>query len=252
MEWYYATGHQQHGPVSDEELAQLVAAGTVKTDTLVWHAGMEDWVPHGSLQQVAAAPGTADDAPRTGVCTECGKLFPKQDLLAYHDAAVCAACKPVFFQRLQEGAATPGVLQYAGFWIRCAAKIIDTLILMAASWVVSMLLLTPLFRLTGNDVGAGGLVARQVAVQSVAIAIHIAYTVFFLGRFGATPGKMACRLKVVRSNSDPLTYWRAFGRYWGDRLSATLLCIGYLVAAFDEEKRTLHDHICDTRVIKTE
>jgi uncharacterized RDD family membrane protein YckC len=30
-----------------------------------------------------------------------------------------------------------------------------------------------------------------------------------------------------------------------------ILYIGYIMAGFDDEKRTLHDRICDTRVIKT-
>ena len=32
-------------------------------------------------------------------------------------------------------------------------------------------------------------------------------------------------------------------------LKRELLCIGYLMLAFDEEKRSLHDRICDTRVV---
>jgi uncharacterized RDD family membrane protein YckC len=43
---------------------------------------------------------------------------------------------------------------------------------------------------------------------------------------------------------------RAFGRYFGKLLSAIILGIGYIMAAFDSEKRALHDMICDTRVIK--
>ena len=35
-------------------------------------------------------------------------------------------------------------------------------------------------------------------------------------------------------------------------LSGLLLNIGYLIAAFDEEKRAMHDHMCDTRVIKVQ
>ena len=30
-----------------------------------------------------------------------------------------------------------------------------------------------------------------------------------------------------------------------------ILGIGYIMAGFDEQKRTLHDRICDTRVIKS-
>jgi uncharacterized RDD family membrane protein YckC len=40
------------------------------------------------------------------------------------------------------------------------------------------------------------------------------------------------------------------GRHFAEMLSGILLGIGYLMIAFDDEKRALHDRICDTRVIK--
>ncbi len=57
-------------------------------------------------------------------------------------------------------------------------------------------------------------------------------------------------LKVIRSDGSPISYWRAFGRYLGTQLSSLTLMIGYIIAAFDDEKRALHDHICDTRVVR--
>ncbi|HET6371045.1 MAG TPA: RDD family protein, partial [Nitrospiria bacterium] len=42
----------------------------------------------------------------------------------------------------------------------------------------------------------------------------------------------------------------ACGRYFAEILSGIILCIGYIMAAFDDEKRALHDRICGTRVIK--
>ena len=83
----------------------------------------------------------------------------------------------------------------------------------------------------------------------VQFLIGLCYAVFFLGRFAATPGKMACGLLVVRADGSALTYPRAAGRHFADMLSGITLCIGYLIAAFDLEKRALHDHICDTRVV---
>jgi uncharacterized RDD family membrane protein YckC len=77
-----------------------------------------------------------------------------------------------------------------------------------------------------------------------------AYTIFFVGKFGATPGKMALRLRVVLSNGGKVGWGRATGRYFAELLSSLTLGIGYLIAAFDDQKRTLHDHICDTRVIR--
>jgi hypothetical protein len=58
-EWYYAVEGASVGPVSQGEFDQLVAAGTVRSDTLVWQEGMEDWLPYsraGGAQSATAAP----------------------------------------------------------------------------------------------------------------------------------------------------------------------------------------------------
>ena len=47
-----------------------------------------------------------------------------------------------------------------------------------------------------------------------------------------------------------LSYARSLGRHFAKHLSSFALFIGYIMAGLDEEKRALHDRICDTRVIK--
>ena len=42
----------------------------------------------------------------------------------------------------------------------------------------------------------------------------------------------------------------AFGRHFAKYLSAMILLIGYIMAAFDDQRRTLHDRICETRVVR--
>ena len=61
---------------------------------------------------------------------------------------------------------------------------------------------------------------------------------------------MACQIKVVSDEGEPITYMRALGRHFAEMLSALILMIGYIMAAFDDEKRALHDRICSTRVIR--
>jgi uncharacterized RDD family membrane protein YckC len=109
--------------------------------------------------------------------------------------------------------------------------------------------------LSGNSISAGGqmpstgffmLVGLQ---QMVGILIPAVYNTFFVGRFGATPGKMACRLRVVIPDGAHISYMRALGRNFAEWVSAIVLAIGYIMAAFDSEKRALHDRICDTRVV---
>ena len=81
--------------------------------------------------------------------------------------------------------------------------------------------------------------------------IPAAYDTWFIGKFAATPGKMACKLKVVMAEGGRVSFARAIGRHFAKYISGLILGIGYIMAGFDEQKRTLHDRICDTRVIKS-
>ena len=81
-------------------------------------------------------------------------------------------------------------------------------------------------------------------------AIECAYEVYFLTTKGATPGKLILNLKVIRSDGGPISAGRAAGRYFASVLSSLTFGIGYIIAGIDDQKRAMHDHICDTRVIR--
>ncbi|MFM7100149.1 MAG: DUF4339 domain-containing protein, partial [Verrucomicrobiota bacterium] len=124
MNWYYAEGGQPRGPVSREDLEALARQGILREDTLVWHEGLAQWQPwHAArpssgdrpAQAVVPAPGPASVAgsesppaaaagPSTVRCGECGNWFAPADTLDFGGRTVCAGCKPVFLQRLREGA----------------------------------------------------------------------------------------------------------------------------------------------------
>jgi uncharacterized RDD family membrane protein YckC len=250
MNWYYAANGQQVGPLTETDFQAAVAAGKVLPATLVWHDGMGDWQAYGTL----AGATTGAPPVATVTCSECGRSFPADAVINVGNARVCAVCKPVFLQKLKEGGTARGELRYAGFGVRFGAKIIDSIIL----GVGAMVVLVPLMFFVQSRGAAGGsteaaemlALGVQVVFQIVWVAISAVYTIFFLGKYGATPGKMACKIKVVTPDGGPLTYGRACGRFFGDMLSAIICYIGYLMVAFDkEERRALHDRICNTRVI---
>jgi uncharacterized RDD family membrane protein YckC len=193
--------------------------------------------------------------PRTGgvpastggiACCECGNTFPPDDMIHYEDSWVCGTCKPIFVQKLREGVGLKGALEYAGFWIRLVAKFVDGLVL----WLVNILLLFT----AGFAAGLLGATGQEMAFVGILylmqVAIAAAYTIWFLGKYGATPGKMACKLQVVTAHAGRVSYARACGRHFAELLSSIIFFIGYVMAAFDAEKRTLHDRICNTRVVK--
>ena len=70
-DWYYAVEGTSNGPVSEAELQELVAVGTIRSDTLVWQEGMEDWLPY------TRAQGTQGSAP----------LPPQTPAISEHDPA---------------------------------------------------------------------------------------------------------------------------------------------------------------------
>jgi uncharacterized RDD family membrane protein YckC len=175
------------------------------------------------------------------ICSECGNLFSKDSMIRHGNMWICAACKPTFVQKLKEGVPVTGEFVYGGFWIRFCAKFVDGIIQYILQFIV------------GFFVGAlfsSDNIAALFFLQGIQIIIAAAYTTYFLGKFGATPGKMAFKLKVIRPDGEAITYARALGRHFAEILSGLILMIGYIMAAFDDEKRTLHDRICDTRVVK--
>jgi len=249
MNWYYAVDGRQLGPLPEAEMESLVRDGTVGTDTLVWHDGMADWQPYGELQAASASGVSA--VAETVACSVCGNRFPSDNVIRYENSWICASCKPAFFQRLKEGASQPGTLQYAGFWIRFAAKFVDGVIL----WVAGMAIAFPVGIVVGASAARtpravpGRFIAIQIVLMLLQYGLAALYATWFVGRFGATPGKMACRLKIVRSDATKVSYGRALGRHFSEYLSALILAVGYIMAGFDGEKRALHDRICDTRVV---
>ncbi|MEN9575021.1 MAG: hypothetical protein RL514_2876 [Verrucomicrobiota bacterium] len=250
MSWYYAVGQEQKGPVTEEQLQALAKDGAITGETLVWREGLADWQPYRTVSSAAMPAGAPGAAPPAGgmLCAECGKAFALDEVVRFGDRYVCAACKPTYVQRMAEGVVLTGALNYASVGLRFGAKILDSLILWVVNTGITIALGMAMGMATQQD-GAAAAIFLGVTVL-IQISVNVIYGTFFLGKFGATPGKMACKIKVVRADGSPLTYGRACGRVFAEILSGLTCSIGYIMAAFDEEKRSLHDRICDTRVIQ--
>ena len=254
MEWYYAEAGKQIGPIDQTSFESSVAAGVIRDDTLVWRAGMQSWQPYQAVK--VAAPAAPADGAAAGVqtCSECGKQFPPDEMVAFGNAYVCAACKPIYAQKLQEGVRLPGAVRYGGFWLRCAALIVDSV----ALYMVGMVFFAIAFAISSidwmNPVKSQADVIKLLSLEGglllVNIVVAAVYETWLIGRYGATLGKMVCQLKVVMSDGGKLSYGRALGRHFAKYLSSFTLGIGYIMAGVDDEKRALHDRICDTRVVK--
>ena len=268
MDWYYVEGGKQAGPVNDTELEQLIVAGKVQASTLVWHEGLPNWLPYSQVNPARAATLTPEPPPpaigslpdqsatsagNEVVCVQCNRIFPKEETIQYGNAYVCATCKPTFVQKLKEGAVTPtylGAMDYAGFWIRFGAKLIDNLAMMVVLGIPIVIIMIPAMRSAAPGRPSGFMLGFQVIFQLFFFLVIVGYNTIMLGKYGATLGKLACGLKVVQPDGAPISYGRAFGRAWAEMLSGFICYIGYIIAGFDGQKRSLHDHIANTRVIR--
>ncbi len=180
-------------------------------------------------------------------CSVCKTAHADSELIQYNDLKICASCKPAFFQKLKEGAALPADRSYAGFWRRGAALFVDGIIFWILSFCMYLAAGISFLALERTPEEA----KTVMIITAIQYLIWFAYQVYFIGKHGATPGKMALGVKVINADGSRVSYLKAFGRIFATGLSSIILGIGFLMAAFDDEKRALHDRICNTRVIRT-
>lgn len=217
MEWYYANERKQQGPVDETEFSELVRSGVIHNDTLVWREGMENWQSYGEYKNEALIQALNE-------VREEGMNEPDPSM------AQPASSTP-------KGFVTE--LPLASVGARALAKLIDI-----GVSLVAMLLLAGILGL--DDL------ADESQFDKLFIAARIfelIYSGFFLGKYGATPGKMAMGLQVVFENGARMTFSRGIQRQAAEWFSALALGIGYLIALFDPGRRTLQDWVCRTLVI---
>lgn len=131
-------------------------------------------------------------------------------------------------------------LEYAGFWIRLVAAFIDGILLAIVQQAL-------IFIVTGGTSFSGA--APGIGLSSLNLLIGIAYTVGMESSAKqATLGKMAVGIKVGDEHGNRITPGKAIGRYFAKFLSAIILGIGFIMAAFDSRKQALHDRIVGTVV----
>ncbi len=125
-------------------------------------------------------------------------------------------------------------MNYAGFWKRFGALLIDGIILMIPNLLFS-----------------GALRSVFVSV-SVGFILGFLYKPFFeSSSLSATPGKALLGLAVVTENGNAVSFKQACIRFFCSYLSALIAYIGYFMQPFTAKRQTLHDMISETVVIQT-
>ena len=117
-----------------------------------------------------------------------------------------------------------------GFGIRLVAYLIDLVILIIIDVILR--------------------VALDTAGAALAVAAGALYTIGFWYALGATPGKMALGLQVVREDGSPLGPGTSVLRYVGYIVSGLALGLGFLWIIWDPKKQAWPDKIAGTLVVK--
>ncbi len=111
--------------------------------------------------------------------------------------------------------------EYAGFWARTAATLLDTILLLMITWPI-------LYAIYGERYFSETFeyTAIQVIIEWV---FPIVATIIFWVTKSATPGKMALSLKVLDEHTGAnLTVGQSLGRYFGYIVSIIPLGLGIL------------------------
>ncbi|MFM9890305.1 MAG: RDD family protein [Rickettsiales bacterium] len=140
-------------------------------------------------------------------------------------------------------------MRYASFWKRFNAYGYDVLIVQVAALglVLAFTRLPTLedfvtLNQAANDWASG--------FTNLSLVLSAAYNIYFVaGSWQATPGKRYCRIIVVNRDGSRLTFTQSAIRHAASGLSTLAFGLGFLPAAFNAERITLHDMICGTRVV---
>ncbi len=137
-----------------------------------------------------------------------------------------------------ESASTATVV-HATFLQRFLAVLIDA-VLVGLVVGVSGIILTPIL---GGDDG--------VFYNPLGVVLGPGYAIFMLVKYGATLGKMALGIKVVKQDgSGNINVVEGFLREVVGKFLSSFFLIGYLWMLWDANKQTWHDKIAGTLVVK--
>ena len=135
-------------------------------------------------------------------------------------------------------------LEYAGFWIRVWASIIDSILVA----VIIFPLLTAVYGTAYWD--SDSFIQGPIDFLLSWVAPAIAVVLFWISR-QATPGKMAVGARIVDAKTGgKASTGQLLGRYAGYYLATIPLLLGLIWVAFDPRKQGWHDKLVGTVVVR--
>ncbi len=134
--------------------------------------------------------------------------------------------------------------EYAGFWIRLGATLIDSLLIMLFVMPMLMTVYGKGYLLADNFIFGWWDLGLNYVLPAIA-------TILFWVYKSATPGKIATKLIILDAKTgSKATTKQLIGRYLAYYVSTLPLCLGFLWIVFDSRKQAWHDKLAGTVVIR--
>ena len=135
-------------------------------------------------------------------------------------------------------------VEYAGFWIRVWASVIDSVLLL-------VIVVPPLTAIYGTEYWTNPSTDFQWADFLFNYILPAAAIITFWIYKSATPGKMMCHLLIVDSRTgEKPSSGQMIGRYLAYYLSMLPFFLGFIWVAIDERKQGWHDKLARTVVVR--
>ena len=144
------------------------------------------------------------------------------------------------------------IINYAGFWKRFLASLLDGLIITACFSLLVLVFGVGMWDGRTRYDGPAAWAALSGMALFFMLEIVASWLYFALmesSKNQGTLGKMALGLRVTDIEGRRISFGRATGRYFGKILSGMTLLIGYLMAVFTQKKQALHDFVAGTLVL---
>lgn len=239
MEIWIGRDGERHGPYKEDDVRQWLRSGQVSSKDLAWYEGLADWQPLSVLfpDEATATPPPAAPAGDNPYAAPSAPLLPQMTEAALED--------------------------YAGFWKRVGAYILDTIILYLPNlFIMKMMggdaaqatLKKALLGAPGDPHAMMAAYGHFYSTMGMAIVITTIITWLYFAicessAWQATIGKLALGIRVTDLQGKRISLPRALGRYPAKVLSFFILFVGVLMVAWTRRKQGLHDMISGTLVL---
>lgn len=160
----------------------------------------------------------------------------------------------------------PSETEYAGFWLRLVALIIDFLVIETMAFIIAIPVIIviaftaiglenisdPIDLFTDENLMKLSIIVGSLAILFLCSLVisWLYYALFESSKNGGTLGKMAVGIKVTDLSGNNISFARATGRYFARIITNMTLLIGYIMAGFTYKKQALHDMLANCIVVK--